>query len=1198
MHRHFFLPPTAKAAGKAGNIQAWLTFVTLQALPKKTNCRALYVQKYLVIWMLVAGWYVQVHAQTGSNLRLQKIPTAADTLQLDSLSIVPGTFAMPGVADSCYTLLPVEARLVWRHRPAIDSVLVQYRVLGTALGSYAYRYRYDSIADFFKAQPGRPILGGKEAAEDRFLDFGNLNYTGSFGRSLAFGNNQDAVVNSLFNLQLSGMLGDSIFVAAAITDNNIPIMPDGTTQQLNEFDRVWLQFKKRPWELNIGDIDIRQQPGYFMSYYKRQQGLAFSMDQRLGKQVQHKMLASGAIAKGKFTRNVFMGQEANQGPYRLQGANNEFFFIVLPGTERVFVDGIMQQRGEDQDYIINYNTAEITFTPRQLINKDKRIQIEFEYADRNYLNSLLYFGNEFKIGDKWEVNLAFYANTDAKNSTINITLDPQQRQLLSEVGDSIQNAFFPSAVRDTFATGKILYVRTDTLVNSILYSGIYVYSATEQPEMFSLSFSEVGQGRGNYVPLFNAANGRAFQWVAPLNGVPQGNFEPVQLLVTPKQQQMGTAVVRYKLRPGTLIAAEAALSRWDVNRFSSRDKGNDLGAGLKLHLQDERSLRGARKALALRTELGYEYVGATFRPLERIREVEFLRDWGLPFDAPAATEQLPLVQLTLADSSRQQLTYRYQGYLRSDGYRGHRHTVDHALTWKGWQLKDIWRSTLMRSTDFNGVFLRPELSLNKQLEKWKNYSTGISYSLEHNALRHAATDTLLPLSFSFRDWNAWLRSNAAKPNRWGLQWFNRANHLPLGRSFVPMDEQNTLSLHWEMLKSPKHQWRTTATYRNLQVKDTSITTQQAEQSLLGRAEYQMNLLKGALTANVLYELGGGQEQRRDFSYIEVPAGRGEFMWIDYNEDGIPQLNEFEVAPFPDLARYIRIFTPTNDFIRASYTTFNYSISFNPRLLWRSSKVKWQQFLGRWQAQSALQTNRKQQNTGLFQWNPFTGNVSDTNLIALNLSIANTLSYNRFSTRWGADLTQVRNLNRQLLTYGFETRETLDYTLRLRRNFGKKWTSEWVNRLGSNQLTTPNPKFDNRNFDIQSYTTEPRVTFTNGTVFRTVLSYKYDHRDATSVAGPQEARIHSIISETKWNAVQSSVVTARCTYSQIGFTGPTNSTVAFIMLDALQPGQNLLWNLELTRRLAKSFEVTFNYEGRSAGTTRTIHIGRAALRAVL
>ncbi|MBK7869907.1 MAG: hypothetical protein IPJ74_04060 [Saprospiraceae bacterium] len=125
-----------------------------------------------------------------------------------------------------------------------------------------------------------------------------------------------------------------------------------------------------------------------MNYFKRLQGASVSNTSQLGKGT---LSTSGsvAISRGQFARNQIQQQEGNQGPYKLTGSQGEQFIIILSGTEKVWLDGQLLQRGIEDDYIIDYNTGEIIFTNKRLITKDSRIIIEFEYSDQNYLRSFL-----------------------------------------------------------------------------------------------------------------------------------------------------------------------------------------------------------------------------------------------------------------------------------------------------------------------------------------------------------------------------------------------------------------------------------------------------------------------------------------------------------------------------------------------------------------------------------------------------------------------------------------------------------------------------------------------------------------------------------------------------------------------------------------------------------------------------------------
>src|SRR5688572_18506729 len=143
-----------------------------------------------------------------SNLRKKTFTINSDTLRLDSLSIIPNTLSIPGIPDSLYTIDFVNGRLTWKQRPPVDSITIQYRVFNTRLNAAVKRMDYDSVINFFIGKPYTPNFVGVGQGSD-FFNFGTINYNGSFGRGISFGNNQDAVVTSNLNLQISGYLADS-----------------------------------------------------------------------------------------------------------------------------------------------------------------------------------------------------------------------------------------------------------------------------------------------------------------------------------------------------------------------------------------------------------------------------------------------------------------------------------------------------------------------------------------------------------------------------------------------------------------------------------------------------------------------------------------------------------------------------------------------------------------------------------------------------------------------------------------------------------------------------------------------------------------------------------------------------------------------------------------------------------------------------
>ncbi|HTR30537.1 MAG TPA: hypothetical protein VMH27_14795, partial [Puia sp.] len=705
-------------------------------------------------------------------------------------------------------------------------------------------------------------------------------------------------------------------------------------------------------------------------------------------------------------------------------------------------------------------------------------------------------------------------------------------------------------------------------------------------------------------------NGNVYVWVAPVNGVPQGSYEAAEFLVTPKTQQIVTVGADYAVSKNTAITADVAGSNYNINTLSTIQKNNDMGSAAKFSLRNVRPLNAT--GLLLTTNLGYEYVQKNFAPIEPLRSVEFTRDWGLTLATNPATEKIYTASFLMNDKKSNSLRYEIGRYERSDGFVGMRNAIIHRQTIDSFHIFDQISLTTSDSNSFSGHYFRPSVDISRKIPFLKNYTLGGNYSLEDNENLDKKADTLAATSFLFHTWTAYLRSPEKNLNRWGISYAVRDNAYARARDMIKGDRSRTISVFADLLHNPHEQVHFTASYRTVKILDSAIDAKSPDSTtatigssntLLTRVEYLINEWKGMVKGNLLYEIGAGQQQELSYTYLQVPAGTGQYAWIDYNKDGLQQLNEFVLAQFPDQAQYIRVYTPSGIFVRAAYTTFNYSLSFTPKALFGPKSTGFPSFLARMTLQSSLQMTQKQLANGGIQWNPFKDPVQDTALITRTMIMANTFSFNRTDPHWGFDISNTRNSAKSLLTYGFENRQNNEWSLRTRINMNKSVAFTTTIKQGSGQLINSSSNFDSSNYNLRLYSLEPDLIYTHKSNLRIGIGYRLSTKTNAPEWGAQNYSSTGINSDFKYNILQSTSIQGKFIFSNITYTSKEGipsftSPVAYTILEGLAPGRNYEWGLDFTKRLGSSLEISLQYEGRKPSGQGVINTGRAALRAIL
>ena len=1135
---------------------------------------------FILLFSIALGLSAQKDSTLWSPERLSLLPAGTDSLFLDSVPVVPSSISFR--SETGDSLSPPDyhlhqqpvAYLLFDPPPAV-ALRVAYKTLPLAINQTYYHKDTSLILPDFTTDVEDQLydLGQEEGS---FRPFKGLNSSGSISRGISVGNNQDAVLNSNLNLQLSGSIGPKTRIRASITDNSIPVQADGYTQTLREFDRVYIELENDDFGIvRAGDYNMVNPNSYFMRFDKRISGAGIfsgvnAGDGRVPVELQ------GGLARGRFARNRFQAQEGNLGPYKLTGANGEQFIIIISGSERVYLNGQLLTRGQQNDYVIDYNAGEISFTTLQPITKESRIVVEFQYTEQNYLRSVFYGSSGYEDANS-RTSVSFYSEQDSKNQSLLRDLTDEEKEILSRVGDNLEEATVSAIAPSAFRDDVVLYELRDSLG----FDSVLVVSADSTQALFQASFTFLGANRGNYELARSDANGRAFRWVPPVNGVPQGSYEPVRQLIAPNQLQILN--VRHQSRIGkNTIDLDLAGSRNDLNLFSDLGEGNDVGVAGKLaYGRSQDFLNGE-----LQGRINYEFNQDQFATIERIRRVEFARDWNLPLNYNAGL-QLGGVELAYVEDSLQ-LAYNAD-FMNIDAFNGFKNQV--ALQFRNRRRMGYARGSILNTSDSlqTTSFLRESFRLTEYLTP--GWWVGSGSVGEWNQRRFNGTDSLQPASYNFFEYRFFTGLGDTTGNFLEAFFMQRWDDTATTGDFLRFSQVNSYGLN----SQARTQFNSTLNAR-INIRDLKVFQPEElplARTITTRLNYVQRLFQNAIISNTFYETGGGTEPRRTFSYIQVPAGTGTHTHTDYNNNGIKELGEFELAPTPDLATYVRVFTPSNEFLRTSIIRLSQTFNVSAPGSWAGSD-DFRSVLARFSGLFNFQLDQKSLLTERRNIiNPFNQVDDDSLLVSRNNNFRSSVFFNRSRNRYGLSYTFRQTASNNLLSFGIEERSVRENSLDLRHQVFGFWLIKAQLALFDKENFSAN--FSGRNYQIDQLRNTYSLSYQAGA--KLVLTGRYSWDQQIS-AGDNENNLLAQTTGFDLNYNLGSKLNAQLSLSYINndFEGTANSPVGFEMLKELQPGNNGTWSVVLQRSLMKNILISVNYNGRVSGDNRPVHTGNIEVKA--
>ena len=496
-------------------------------------------------------------------------------------------------------------------------VMVEYRFLPVPLTPRRDLRPVGSVPG--SRTPGEAAPLFTAPTEQEVWESGNLQVSGSKTVQVSSGSRREMTVDQNLRLTIVGQLTRDISVRAFLSDDNLPVVPEGNTEELRDIDKVLVEMAAPNWKATLGDFVAGRRGTAFGNYRRKLQG--FSLEAYPG-DFRAEVLAGSP--RGLYRTLQIRGQESHQGPYFLGGSAAAGNLFVIAGSERVTLNGQLLIRGADRDYVIDYVTGTVTFTYRKLITAESTIVIEYEEGEGPYGRTVVGGGGGaafsmplMNLPTDFNVRVIREKDDPARLRTGELGDDDER--ILSEAGDDPLKAIAEGVT--VTAPGEGLYDQQDDNGKTI-----YVYNPAGGG--FDLTLFYAGLGLGDYdLDQLTAAGQKVFVH----KGDQQGSYLIGRPLPMPESHSIATFTAVMGDTTGVFVTGEWNASNRDVNQLSDLDnEDNESNAGRFTGGFKEQSLSLGGMSLGRLDVVGFwESRDAEFKPFQ-VRKTVFDYDhWGL-----------------------------------------------------------------------------------------------------------------------------------------------------------------------------------------------------------------------------------------------------------------------------------------------------------------------------------------------------------------------------------------------------------------------------------------------------------------------------------------------------------------------------------------------------------------------------------------